>query len=116
MESFAPVGMLEKMGAIEVGQAVGIRREVRGDPIEYYANSALVQVVHKKHEILWRAITRGWSKVAGGLISPGSVERVLHNREQLNMSELHALKVVGELGSNFAIGQRTILLLGDAHP
>src|SRR5262249_34594460 len=95
MESLTPVGMFVKMRAVEVSQPVAIRREVRRYPVENYPNSMLVKVIHHVHEVLRRSIARGWRKVTGGLISPRAIERMLHNRQQFNMGELHTLHVFG---------------------
>src|SRR5579862_5921834 len=72
MESLARVGVLVEMRAVEVGEAVGVGREVRRDPVENHADAVLVKVVDEVHEILRRAVARGGSEVAGGLISPGA--------------------------------------------
>ena len=56
MKSLTPVGMLEQMGSVEIGQPVGVGREVRWHPIENHTDSTLVQVVNKKHKVLRRPI------------------------------------------------------------
>src|SRR5215467_1405693 len=69
MESAAPIGMLEQMGAVEVCETVRVGREVRRHPIKYHADSALVKVIDEKHEVLRRAITCGRCEISGRLIS-----------------------------------------------
>src|SRR5438445_13628713 len=73
------VGKFEQVCTVEVGQTVSIGREVRRHPIQDHADAVLMQVVHQKHEILWRAVAGGRGKVAGGLVSPGAIKRVLHD-------------------------------------
>src|SRR5208282_2859770 len=80
MEALTRVGVLEQMGAVEEGKAVPVGREVRRHPVENDGNAVLMQIVHEVHEILRRAVTRRRRKVAGGLISPGTVEGMLHDR------------------------------------
>src|SRR5215469_17297806 len=95
MEAEPPIRVLEKMRAVEVGKAVPIGREVRWNPIENDSDATLMQIVDEKHEILGRAVASGRREITRGLISPGSVKRMLHDRQQLDVSELHALDVVG---------------------
>jgi len=79
MKALSGVGMFEQVCTVEVGQTVSIGREVRRHPIQDHADAVLMQVVHQKHEILWRAVAGGRGKVAGGLVSPGAIKRVLHD-------------------------------------
>ena len=90
MKSLARVGVLVEMRAVEVGEAVRVGREVRRHPIEDHADAVLVQVVDQVHEILRRAVARGGREVAGGLISPGAVEGMLHHGQKFDMRESHA--------------------------
>ena len=64
-----------------------VGRKVRGHPVEDHADAALVQVVDEVHEVLRRAVARGRREVAGGLVAPGAVERVLGDRHQLHVRE-----------------------------
>ena len=116
MEALAKVGVLEQVGAIEEGEAVAVGREVRRDPVENHGDVVLVQVVHEIHEILRRAVARRGREVASRLISPGTVERVLHDGQQFDVGESQLIYVVGEAGRDLAIGERTVVLFGDAHP
>ena len=101
MESLARVGVLVEVRAIEVGEAVLVGREVRRNPVEDYGDAVLVQVVDQVHEILRRAVARGGSEVAGGLISPGAVEGMLHHGQKFDVGESHLVDVVGELAARF---------------
>ena len=116
MKALARVGMLVKMRAVEVGEAVRVGREVRRHPVEDHADAVLVQVVDQVHEILRRAVARGGREVAGGLVSPGSVEGMLHHRQELDVREAQLADIFGEARRDFAIGERTIVIFGDAHP
>src|SRR5215472_3974826 len=91
VESFAPVGVLEQMCSIEVGQSVCVRGKVRWNPIQNYANPALVKMINEIHEVLRCSVARRWCKISGGLVAPGSVKRMLHDWQKLHMSEAHAL-------------------------
>src|SRR5580704_14384278 len=104
------------MRAIKIGQAMLIGREVRWHPVQNHRDSTIMQAVHQIHEILRRAIARGGSEIPGGLISPGTVERMLHHGKQLDVGEVHALSVIGEARRHLAITERTIIFLRNPHP
>ena len=95
MEALAGVGVFVKMRAIEVGKAVGVGREVGGNPVENHGNAVLVQIIDQIHEILRRAVARGGGEVAGGLVSPGAEEWVLHDWQELDVGIAHAVHVFG---------------------
>ena len=116
MESLARVGVFVEMRAVEVGQAVPVGREVRRHPVENHADAVLVQVVDQVHEILRRAVARRGSEVAGGLVSPGTVERMLHDRQELDVGEAHLVDVFGESRRRLAIGERAVVFFRHAHP
>src|ERR1700693_690735 len=104
------------MGAIEVSQAVGVGRKVRRHPVQDDGDAMLMQVVDQIHEILWRAVARCGGEIASGLVSPGTIERMFHHRQEFHMSKSHALDILREPRRGLAVGQRTIVLLGNAHP
>src|SRR5260370_36383907 len=108
--------MLEQMSAIKEGEAMAVGREVRWDPVENDRDVVLVQVVDQVHEILRRAVTRRGSEVARGLISPGTIEGMLHDGEQFDVRESQLSHVVGKARRDLAIGERSVVLFGDAHP
>src|SRR6202140_3779583 len=95
---------------------MAVGREVRWDPVENDRDVVLVQIVDEVHEILRRAITRCGSEVTRGLISPRTIEGMLHDGEQFNVGESQLIDVVGEAGRDLAISKRTVVLFGDAHP
>jgi len=77
--------MLVESGAIEVRQPhlVGGKCEgtqSRTTPIRPGAAGSIKYI-----EVLWRPIPAGGSKVARRLVAPGSVERVLHHGQELDV-------------------------------
>ena len=48
------VGVLVEMGPVEKAQPVPVRGKVRGHPVEYHAQAALVEIVDEIHQVLWR--------------------------------------------------------------
>ena len=116
MKSLARVGVLEQVRAVEEGQAVAVGREVRRHPVENHGDAVLVQVIDQVHEILRRAVTRGGREVARRLVSPGAVERMLHDGQQFDVGESQLVDVIGEAGRDLAIAERAVVLFGNAHP
>ena len=73
-------------------------------------------MVHEEHEVLGRAVAARGREVAEGLVAPGAVERVLHERQELDVGEAHLLDVVGEERRRFAVGEEPVPLLRDPTP
>ena len=87
------VFVLIKAGAVKIGKAVGIPGKMGRNPVQNNADSRLVQLVDKPHEILWRAVPGCGRVIADHLISPGAVQRMLHHGHQLHMSIAHILYI-----------------------
>ena len=116
VDSEAWVGVLEEMGTVEVLQAELIGGKVRWDPVQDHADPVLMQVVDEEHEVLRRAVPAGRREVAGDLVAPGLVERMLHHRHELDVREAHAAHVVGETRRELAVRQPAVAFLRHAHP
>ena len=116
MKALARIGVLVEVRAVEVGQPVLVVGKVRRHPVENHADAVLVQVVHQVHEILRRAVAAGGREVAGDLVSPRAVERVLHDGHELDVGEAEFVDVVGEPRREFAIAEPAIALFRVAHP
>jgi len=116
METLPRIRVLIEMSAVEVSQPVGIGREVRRHPVEDHGNSVLMQVIHQIHEILRRAVARCGGEISGGLISPGTVEGMLHYRQKFDVGEAHSPHVFGKARRSLAIAKRTIVFFWDTHP
>ena len=76
----------------------------------------LVQRVDEEAEVVGRSVARGRRVVAGDLVAPRPVERVLHHRQQLDVREAERLHVLGEPRRDLAIGERAVAVLGHARP
>ena len=114
VEAQARVGVLVKVRAVELGQAMRILGEVRRHPVEDHADAVLVQHVHQVHEVLRRAVARRGREVAGGLVPPRAVERMLGDRHQLHVGEAQPVQVLRQRLRDAAIGGQ--LALGLAAP
>ena len=62
-----------------------ILAEVTRHPVQNHANAGTVALVHQIHQILRLAVAGGGGKIAGTLIAPGVVQRILGDRQQLNV-------------------------------
>jgi hypothetical protein len=85
-------------------------------PVQDHADAFRVEMVHEGHEVLRRAVAAGGREIARGLVSPGSVERVLRDGHQFHMGETEFLDVGGEPGRQFAVGEKPPFVLGNARP
>ena len=113
MASLAGVLMLIQARSVEVRKAESISRKMRRHPVENHADSLLVHVVHEEHEVLRRTVARGHRIVAGHLVAPGSVQRMLHQRHQLDVCIPHLLHIFRKHHGEFAIiVKASVLLLG----
>jgi hypothetical protein len=71
--------VLVEMSAVEVSEAVLVRGEVRGHPVQDHSDAALVQLIDQLHEVLGRPEAAGGGEEAGRLVAPGTEEGVLHD-------------------------------------
>src|SRR5215813_1879356 len=105
MHPLTVIGMLIEMGAVEVARAVLVGGKMRGYPVQDHANTLLVQIVNEIHKIRRRPIAPRRGKVAGDLVAPGGVQRMLHDREEFDMGKSHRLDISGQFGSQLTIRQ-----------
>src|SRR5690606_9870579 len=75
-----------------------------------------VQVVDEVHEVLRGAVAGGGRKVPRGLVTPGAVERMLHDGQELDVGKAGAKDVLGQERGQLAVGQRAVALLGHPPP
>src|SRR5882724_4199509 len=87
MFSLPRVAVFVEMRAIEITETRLIFREVGWDPIEDNADSVLMKTIHKIPEIVGCTESAGRSKIAGGLVAPGAIERMLHNWQQFDVGK-----------------------------
>ena len=107
MLALARVRVLEDRAAVEARQAMGILREVARHPVEDHADAGLVQPVHEVAQVVGFAEAARRRKVAGRLVAPGFIERVLGDRQQLDMREAEIRDPGHELVGDLAIVHET---------
>src|SRR6266436_1864013 len=116
MFSLAGILVLVEMRSVEVTEACFIFRKMRWDPIEHYADSMLMKIVDEVHEVVRRSEPAGGSEIAEGLVSPGTVEGVLHYGKQFDVRETCVVNVIGKERGQLAIGEPAVVLLQCAFP
>ena len=93
MRPLPGIRMLIDAGSVKGRHAVSVPGEMGRHPVKNHADSLLVHVVHKCHEIIRCAVPAGGRIVARDLIAPGAVQRMLHHRHQLHMGVAHLLHI-----------------------
>ena len=112
----APVGVnlvLKQHVAVKGGKAVGVGAKTAGHPVHDHANAGLVACIDKMHELLRVAVARRGGVVAGRLVAPGAIERVLHERHDLDMRVAHVAHVVHKLHRQVVVGVKLTALRGE---
>src|SRR5258706_504596 len=116
MRALAGIGVFEEVGAVELGKAVSVAREVRGSPIENNADAGLMAAIDKFLKIGGRSEAAGGGVVAEGLVAPGAVKGMFHDGEQFDMGVAEILDVGDELLGEFAVGEPAIFFFWNAAP
>ena len=114
--ALARIGVLVERGAVELGQAVPVLREVAGHPVEDHADAVAMARVHEVAEVVRRAEAAGRREEADHLVAPRAGERMLHHRHQLDVRVAHLAHVGHERLRQLAIGQVAIALVGHPPP
>jgi len=83
------VGVFIQRGAVELRQCPIVPGEMRGHPIQNDADLALVAGVDKGSQLVRRSKAAGRREVAGRLVAPGFIQRMLGQRHELDMGVAH---------------------------
>ena len=118
----APVGMLAALGvgvlvqcrAVESAQGEVVGREVGRHPVDDHPDPRVVEHVDHRGEVVRRSEARRRRVVAGDLVAPRAVERVLGHRQQLNVGEPERPAVRDELLGSLPVAQPRAVVV--AHP
>ena len=86
-----------KRTSVEFEKTVTVLREMRRHPIENHSDTRFMEAVDEVHEILGISEPRGRGEISAYLISPRSVERMLHHRQELNVGISHFLDIRDKL-------------------
>ncbi len=123
----APVGVpaqprvlvLVERGAVEALQRPRVGGEVARDPVDDDADAGLVQLVDQVTELVGGAELAHRGVVAGDVVTPRALERVLRDRQELDVGVALPDAVLDQLGGQLEVGQtlapRTDVHLVDTH-
>ena len=103
VRALARVGVFVQVAAVEISEAMGVAREMRGRPIENHADASLVAAIDKLHEFCGCAIAASSGEIAKGLVAPGAVVRMLHDGQQLNVCVPEFFDVRNQLVGELAV-------------
>ena len=109
----APVGVLSLPGvsilvgggAVKVIEAELIPGEVGGDPVHDDADASLVHLVHEIHQVVGGTEAAGGGKVAGTLVTPGGIQGMFGDREELHMGEAQLLHIGDQIGGQIPVAE-----------
>ncbi len=102
----ARVLVLVQRRAVEAGERVRVLRKVRRHPVQDHADAGLVQAVDQQAKAVRVAVAGGRREIAGALVAPGGVERVLHHRQQLDVREAQINHVRHQLVGDFGVTEK----------
>ena len=108
--------MLVEGGAVEAAEPVLVGREVARHPVQDQADTGLVAAVGEIGEVVGAALAAGRREEADRLIAPGALERVLADRQELQVGEAHLGHVGDERVGELAPGELAVAVLGHAAP
>ena len=116
MSPLARIGMLVEMRPVELRKTVRVAREMRGSPIEKNAEAGLMAAVDKFHEISGSAEAASSREIAERLVAPGTVVRMLHDGEQLDVRIAEVFDIWNELVAEFVVVEPAIVIFRHAAP
>ena len=103
MTALPGILMLVQACPVKVGKSVCVSWKMRRHPVQDHTDTGLMHLIHEEHKIFRIAVTRCGGIIADHLISPGSIQRMLHDRHQLNMRIAHLLYILYNLRYEFPI-------------
>jgi hypothetical protein len=104
------------MRSIEITETTFIFWEMRGNPVENHTDAPLMEVVHEIHEVGGGPEAACRSEVACGLVSPGTIEGMLHYGKKLDMGEAYVVDIICQERSDFPVTEPSVILLRHAPP
>src|SRR5271168_4583094 len=96
------------MSPVKFREPVRVSRKMRRRPIQNHPEPRRMAAIDKIFEIIRLAVTAGRREIADGLIAPRAVERMLHDRHQLEMGKAQALGIRNQRLSQLAIRKPSV--------
>ena len=109
VEAAARVGVLVERTAVEPREPVRVGREMGGNPIEDDSEPGGMGAIDEAGETVRRAVAARRREQADRLIAPRLVERMLGDRQQLEMGEAEVGGVGDELVGEFVVSEEAIV-------
>ena len=97
--------MLVQMGAVEITEPGFVFGKMGRDPIDYHSDLTLMEAIHQIHKIRGSPKPASGGIIANYFIPPGTIERVLHDGEELDVCIARIMNVIGELHGHFPVGE-----------
>jgi hypothetical protein len=85
-------------------------------PVQNDAGVVLMQLINQVHKVLGTAITGTGCKQTRGLVTPGAVKRMFHDRHTLHMRKTHVIHIAAQLLAQFVVRQMTVIFTGYTPP
>ena len=105
VEAVARVGMFVERGAVEMGEAMRVDREMRRHPVEDDAEARRMRTIDEAREARRIAEAAGRREQADRLIAPGGIERMLGDRQQFEMGEAQIDDIGDQRVGEFVVGE-----------
>ena len=103
-ESGVRVVRLIQAGAVELQKSVAVQHKVGGHKIQNHSDARPVAAVDKLHQPDRRAVAAGGAEIAGHLIPPRGVQRMLGERKQLDVGVAHLLHILDQRLRQLVVG------------
>ncbi len=88
------IGVLVQARAVKLNETVGILAEVGRHPVEDHTDSRPMETIHQIHEIVRRTVTGRGGEIAGALIAPAFIQRILRYRQELYVVVAHVADIL----------------------
>ncbi len=116
MHALAGISVLVEMRAVESRQSEGVGGEVRRHPVEDHTDPGLMERVDEGRRSRPASRSGRSGRSSRCLVSPRAVERMLHDRHDLDVGEPVVAHVVDEEGSDLRVGERAAALFWHSAP
>ena len=82
---------------VKTSQSKLILRKMCRYPVQNNANAMIMHIIHKIHEVRRCTVSGCRSIIAGYLIAPGTIKRMLRKTDQLHMRITHFQNIIRQL-------------------
>ena len=91
------IAVFIEAGAVKLIQALLVLTEVGGHPVQKHRQARPVEPIHQVLEVPRGTVARGGGEIAGTLVAPGGIQRILRHRHQLHRRVAHVGHIVRQL-------------------